>query len=68
MEAELAKVKRRRREVSKESPAVAEAFLQRRKFEELETLRQKQRIAEEKQRERQRVQAITDKNAAVAEL
>ena len=52
IEAKLARVKRRRRENSKESPAVSEAFLQRRKFEKLETLRRKQRIAEEKQRER----------------
>ena len=68
MEAELTKVKRRRREISKESPAVAEAFLQRRKFEELETLRQRQRIAGEKERERQRVKAIADRDAAKAEL
>ena len=66
--AELAKERRRARQLVKESPAVADAFLRLRRAEEHERL-DGMRIAEEhKQRKRDATKAIADRDAAVAEL
>ena len=59
---------RRGRELVKEPPAVADAFLQRRRAEEERALKQRQMLAEEKEREKRVAKAIQDRDAAVAEL
>jgi hypothetical protein len=68
IEAELQKEKRRQRLLVKESPEVAEAFLQRRKAEEQRALQQRRMLAEQNEREKRAAKAIADRNAAVAEL
>ena len=52
----------------KESPEVAEAFLQRRKDEEERAFKQRRLLTEQKERENPAAKAIADRNAAVAEL
>ena len=68
IEAEIAKERRRERELSKQSPAVADAFARLRSAEDLEYLCQKRALAEQKDRKRAAETAVAEKNAAVAEL
>ena len=68
IEAELRKEKRRERELVKESPAVADAFLQRRRAEEQDVLARKRISAQLQQQQREATKAIADRNTAVAEL
>jgi len=60
--------KRRTRALAAESPAIAEAFLQRRKVEEQDAVVKRRRVAKQNEREREAAKAIADRNAAVAEL
>ena len=68
IEVELQKERRRQRELVKESPAVAEAFMQRRKAEEQDTLMRKRLVEQQNKRSREAAKAIADRDAAVAEL
>ena len=68
IEAELAKERRRERELVKESPAVADAFLLLRRAEDQERI-MNQRIAEQQRaRKREAAEAIAHRDAAVAQL
>ena len=68
LESELAKHKRRERELVRESPAVADAFLQRRKAETQELLRKRHLAAEQNDRELAAKKARAERDTAVAEL
>ena len=68
IELELKKERRRKRQLVKESPAVAEAFLQRRRAEEQNTLARKRLAAQMNEQSRKAAKAIADRDAAVAEL
>ena len=68
IEAELQKERRKQRQLIKATPAVADAFLQRRRAEEQDTLTKKRLAAQQQQLERDRAKAIADRNAAAAEL
>ena len=68
IELELKKERRRKRQLVKESPAVAEAFLQRRRAEEQNTLARKRLAAQMNEQSRAAAKAIADRDAAVAEL
>ena len=68
IEAELQKERRKQRQLIKATPAVADAFLQRRRAEDQDTLTRKRLAAQQQQLERDRAKAIADRNAAAAEL
>ena len=68
IEAEIRKQRRRERDLVRESPAVAEAFMRLRRAEEEEFLNQKRLAAQLKQRKRDATEAIAARNAAVADL
>jgi len=68
VEQELGKEKRKQRAIIKESPAVADAFLQLNRAEEQAALKQKKLVAQQNDRKREAAKAIADKNAAVAEM
>ena len=61
-------MRRKQRQLIKATPAVADAFLQRRRAEDQDTLTRKRLAAQQQQLERDRAKAIADRNAAVAEL
>jgi len=68
VELELHKEKRRARTLVAESPAVADAFAALRRAEHQEDLMMRRQDAEQKERKRAAVQALTERDAAVAEL
>jgi hypothetical protein len=68
LEVELAKERRRVRALVKESPAVADAFLQLRRAEEEERCRNRCLADKHAERKRDAAKALQDRNAAVAEL
>ena len=68
LEQELAKERRRLRALSKEAPAVAEAFLRFRTVEERDALAEQRLFEQRKEKKRQAAQAIADRDAAVAAL
>jgi hypothetical protein len=68
IEHELAKERRRERQLASVSPAVADAFKQRRQAEAQDVLRKRRLAAEQNQRERFAHKAIEERNAAVAEI
>jgi hypothetical protein len=68
VEHELAKARRRERELGRVSPAVADAFLQRRQAEAQDRLRKRRLAAEQNQHELAAHKAIEERNAAVAEI
>jgi len=68
VEAELRKMKRREREMVRTKPAVADAFLRLRANENREQLAKKRIADEQRERKREVAKAISDKDAAVAEL
>jgi hypothetical protein len=68
MEEELSKEKRKERLLIRDSPAVAESFLRLRKAEERDNMQRRQLVAERINRKRDADKAISDQEAAVAEL
>lgn len=68
LESELAKHKRRERELVRESPAVADAFLQRRKAETQEQLRKRHLAAEHNDREVVTKKVRGERDTAIADL
>ena len=68
IETELAKERRKVRRLIKESPAVAESFLRLRRAEDVDRLTQQRIAGEHNQRKRDAAKALTDRDAAVAEL
>lgn len=68
IESELSKERRRQRELVKESPAVADAFVRLRKAEDQEALMQKRAAAEQKDRKRAAENAMAERASAVADL
>ena len=68
VEAELNKEKRKKRALLKGSPAVAAAFLQRRKAEAERDLKHRRMLADQSERAKRAALAIKDRDAAVAEL
>jgi hypothetical protein len=68
IEQELQKERRKQRTLLKESPAVADAFLRLRRAEEQDVLMTRRHVADQKERKRQAEQAITDRDAAVADM
>ena len=68
LEQELVKHKRRERELARTSPAIADAFAQRRHAEAQEVLRRRRLILEQNEREQAAKKAKHERDAAVAEL
>ncbi len=68
IEAELSKEKRKERALIKDSPAVADAFSRIRRAEDQDMLMNMHAADEQKDRKRQAVKALADRDAAVAEL
>ncbi len=68
IEIELAKEKRKARELVKASPAVAEAFLRLRRAEDQDRLMTSRIAAQHNERKREAAKALADRNAAVADL
>ena len=68
LELELAKERRRLRALTKESPAVAEAFLRFRAVEDQDALARKRLCELQSKKKREAAKAIADRDAAVAEL
>ena len=68
IEAELSKEKRKERALIKDSPAVADAFSRIRRAEDQDRLMNMHAADEQKDRKRQAVKALADRDAAVAEL
>lgn len=68
VEAELNKERRKQRALLKDSPAVAAAFLQRRKAEAERDLKHRRMLEDQTERQKRASLAIKDRNAAVAEL
>ena len=68
IELELSKERRKQRELVKESPAVADAFVRLRKAEDQEALMQKRAAAEQKDRKRAAENAMAERASAVADL
>ena len=68
IEIELAKEKRKARELVKASPAVAEAFLRLRRAEDQDRLMTSRIVAQHNERKRDAAKALADRNAAVADL
>ncbi len=68
LEQELAKERRRVRALTKESPEVAEAFFRFRTVEDQDALAQKRLFEQRKQKKREALATIADRDAAVVEL
>ena len=68
IEAELKKERRKERQLVKESPAVADAFLRLRRAEAQDTLMKKHLAQQHNERKREAAKAIADRDTAVAEL
>ena len=68
VQGELAKERRRERNLVKESPAIADAFQKRRQAEMQDTMRRRRFIEEQNQRDLAAKRSIEERNAAVAEL
>jgi hypothetical protein len=68
VETELNKAKRRLRELVRESPAVADAFLRLRRAHDQDSLVDARMAALQKDRKRAAAAAVAERNAAVAEL
>ncbi len=68
IEAELAKERRKARQLVKDSPAVADAFLRLRRAEDQERLMNKRIADQHGERKREAAKALADRDTAVAEL
>jgi hypothetical protein len=68
VEAELGKERRKARQLVKETPAVADAFLRLRRAEDQDRLVQARVAHQHKERQREAAKALKDRDAAVAEL
>ena len=68
LESELAKERRRKRALQKESPVVADAFLSFRMVEEQDALLQRRLGEQQQKRKRDASKVMADRDAAVAEL
>jgi len=68
IEAELAKERRKARQLVKDSPAVADAFLRLRRAEDQDRLMNKRIADQHRERKREASKALADRDAAVAEL
>ena len=68
IEVELGKVRRRQRRLVKESPAVADAFMRLRRAEDQDRLTNMRLADQHRERKREANKALSDRDAAVAEL
>ena len=68
IEAELAKERRKARQLVKDSPAVADAFSRLRRAEEQEKYKNERIADQHRERKRDAAKALADRDAAVAEL
>ena len=68
IELEIRKERRKERQLVRESPAVADAFLRLRRAEHQDDLMRRRTAAQQKERKRDADKALADRDAAVAEL
>jgi hypothetical protein len=68
IELELHKERRKERQLVRESPTVADAFLRLRRAEQQDDLMRRRTAAQQKERKREADKALKDRDAAVAEL